>query len=425
MIKVFKFGGALMKDAQGIEKVAAIIDEFSCEPLVVVVSAMGKSTNALEELLLLSFGSDEEALQTAYFRIKQFHLRLAQDLMHDDAHQLVLELEAEFVLLWDALNMTYSDKYLAYDQIVSFGENFAGIIIQRFLQYKGIGSQLIDARSLIVTNSNYTNAAINWKLTEKTIQSRILPALENNKVVLTQGFIGSDEKGQSTTLGREGSDFTAAVLAKVTQAKEVSIWKDVPGLMNCDPKRFAQAVKLHQISYHEAIELAFYGASIIHPKTIQPLQLGNIPLKIRSFYHPESEPSLVSEDVSHDSEIYKIIIKDKQVLLSIASRNLSFIAEENLTGIFEAFSRNKIHINLMQNSAVSFSVCFNEDAGKLKSLISDLGKNYLLKYNEGLQLITIRHYNDELISDLTKGKQIFLEQKSRSTVQFLVKSKAG
>ena len=420
MTKVFKFGGALMKDIQGMKRVAAIIEDFSCEPLVVVVSALGKTTNALEELLLLSLAGDTENLQLAYFRIKQFHLHFAQQLLPDHSETLTVELENEFLKLWDALNLKYQDKFFAYDQIVGFGENMAGIVLQHYLQYKGIDQRLIDARCLIVTNSNNTNAAINWKMTEKTIRARVVPVLKNMEVVLTQGFIGSDEKGNTTTLGREGSDFTAAIFAKVLQAEEVSIWKDVPGLMNCDPKRFKQAVKLPQISYHEAIELAFYGASVIHPKTIQPLQNEKIPLKVRALYKPDSTPSLISSETSHDSKIHKIIVKDKQVLLSIGSKNLSFVAEENLYGIFNAFSKNKIHINLMQNSAVSFSVCFDMDEEKLKTLMLDLHKDYLLKYNTGLQLITIRHYNDKVISDLIHGKKVFLEQKSRATVQFLV-----
>jgi len=421
MTKVFKFGGALMKDVQGIEKVAAIVEDFSCEPLVVVVSALGKTTNALEELLSLSYAGNTKSLQMAYFRIKQFHLSIAQNLLPDNSEALTTELENEFLILWDVLSIKYQDKYFAYDQIVGFGENMAVIILKHFLQYKGINLRLIDARSLIVTNSNHTNAAINWKLTEKTIRARVVPALENKSVVLTQGFIGSDEKGNPTTLGREGSDFTAAIFAKVLHAEDVSIWKDVPGLMNCDPNIFDQAVKLPQISYHEAIELAFYGASVIHPKTIQPLQQKNIPLKVRAFYKPATEPSIISTDTSHDSEIHKVIVKDQQVLLSIGSKNLSFIAEENLTAIFNAFSKNKIHINLMQNSAVSFSLCFNEDEDKLKALMADLKDDYFLKYNTGLQLITIRHYTNKVILELTHDKNIFLEQKSRATVQFLVK----
>jgi len=422
MTKVFKFGGALMKDVPGIEKVAAIIEDFSCEPLVVVVSALGKTTNALEKLLSLSLQGNSAEMEKNWFELKTFHLSLLRNLLPEDYHDASIELEEEFRKLWDALNTAYTDKYFAYDQVVGFGEGFATGVVNSYLHAKGIAIQLIDARSLVVTNSCHTDASIDWKLTEKTIQSRVIPVLEKKQVVLTQGFIGSDQNGQFTTLGREGSDFTAAIFAHVLSADEVSIWKDVPGLMNCDPNRFPEATKLDLISYHEAIELAFYGASVIHPKTIQPLQQKSIPLKVRSFKNPASNPSLISVDTSHDSEIHKVIVKDKQVLLSINSKNLSFIAEENLTEIFKAFSKNRIHINLMQNSAVSFSVCFNQDNDKLKALLNELNDAYSLKYNEGLQLITIRHYTDEVIDKLISSKEIFLEQKSRATVQFLVKS---
>ncbi|MCF6342232.1 MAG: aspartate kinase [Bacteroidales bacterium] len=421
MTKIFKFGGALMKNAAGIEKVAAIVEDYGSGPVVVVVSALGKTTNTLEKLLSLSLADEAAELQKAFSGLKQFHLNIAQNLLLDKAQHLSSELENEFLKLLDALGNQPEDKYAAYDRIVGFGEIFSGIVIQHYFQYKGIAAQCISARSLIVTNSNHTDAGINWKLTGNAIRSGVFPVLEDDKIVITQGFIGADENGQPTTLGREGSDFTAAIFAHVLQATEVSIWKDVPGLMNCDPQRFNEAVKLPQISYHEAIELAFYGASVIHPKTIQPLQQKNIPLNVRSFHNPESLPSLISADTSHDSEVHKIIVKDKQLLLSIGSRKLSFIAEENLTAIFKAFSKNKIHINLMQNSAISFSVCFNEDRNKLETLMAGLKKDYRLKYNTGLQLITIRHYNDKLLEALTAGKEIFLEQKSRTTVQLLIR----
>ncbi|HHL57499.1 MAG TPA: aspartate kinase, partial [Bacteroidetes bacterium] len=224
-----------------------------------------------------------------------------------------------------------------------------------------------------------------------------------------------------TTLGREGSDFTAAILAYALDAREVTIWKDVPGLMNADPNRFDDCLKLDRISYHEAIELAFYGASVIHPKTIQPLQKKNIPLLVRSFYQPENKPSVISDDNSMDTKIPKIIVKENQVLLSIQSKDLSFIAEDNLTIIFDAFSQHKIHINLMQHSAVSFSICFDYQQSKLEALLQDLKTDFPFKYNTGLQLITVRHYTEDIIKKLLAGKQIFLEQKSRSTLQVLVK----
>ena len=238
--------------------------------------------------------------------------------------------------------------------------------------------------------------------------------------MLTQGFIGADHKGIFTTLGREGSDFTAAVLANILDADEVSIWKDVPGLMNADPKRFDDTVKLNNISYYEAIELAFYGASVVHPKTIQPVQHKNIPLKVRSFYSPKTDPSVISQEHREGDLVPKIIVKPNQLLLSIGSRDLAFIAEEHLTTIFDAFSRHKIHINLMQHSAVSFSVGFDEDMDKLEALKKILKKKFSVRYNQGLTLITIRHYNDRLTEEMTRGKKVYLEQKSRSTMQVLI-----
>lgn len=410
-----------MKDAKGIKKVASIIEEFSCKPLVVVVSALGKTTNNLENLLTVSLKGNVEQTQELFLQLKNHHLSVINDLFEEKATQIISELEYLFEKLWEAVNTKYSDEYYAYDQVIACGEQFSSLIVGAWLKEKKIPFENIDARKIIVTDSNFTNAAINWKYTTKVIDSMVTPCLENNKVVLTQGFCGADEKGSFTTLGREGSDFTAAIIANILNASEVSIWKDVPGLMNADPKRFKNTVKLSNISYHEAIELAFYGASVIHPKTIQPLKEKNIPLKVRSFENPEISPSLISADTSNDEILHKIIVKDNQVLLSITSKNLDFVSEEKLTHIFKVFSKNKIHINLMQNSAVSFSVCFNHNSSQLENVIKELEGNFILKYNSELQLITIRHYSDEIIKSLTINKKIFLEQKSRSTVQLLVR----
>ena len=420
MLRVFKFGGALMNDAEGISKVATIIEEFSCEPLVVVVSALGKTTNALEELLKLSLLGESQKLQKAYFDLKLWHLGIVNNLF-ENKFEVANSVEECFRDLWDVLDQKYTDRYFAYDQIVGCGEKLSALIVSQWLDEKKLAIKNIAAGKIIVTNSNFTEAAINWKYTTKAIQSRVSPCLSNQQIVVTQGFVGADEKGNCTTLGREGSDFTAAIIANVLNANEVTIWKDVPGLMNADPKRFEDTVKLSNISYLEAIELAFYGASVIHPKTIQPLKEKNIPLHVRSFNKPTSKPSIISDDTSSDENIHKIIVKDNQVLLSITSRNLDFITEENLTIIFKAFSKNKIHINLMQNSAVSFSVCFNHESLKLKSLIKSINEYFSLRYNTGLQLITIRHYTEPLINKYTSNRKVFLEQKSRSTVQLLVK----
>jgi len=420
MTRVFKFGGALMKDAKGIRRVASIIADYQSEPLVVVVSALGKTTNALEELVRFSRSKDQKEREKVFVHLRKYHFEMAETLIGNASHSIFDHLDALFVLLNKELKEPPDDKYFHYDQVVGFGEQLSSLIVSAYLQKIGQAAHVVDAHTLIVTDSNYTAAKVDWKFTEKTIQSRVPPILENGEVVITQGFIGADHKGMFTTLGREGSDFTAAIFANVLDADEASIWKDVPGLMNTDPKRFSNSVKLDQISYHEAIELAFYGASVVHPKTIQPVQHKNIPLKVRSFNNPESDPSVINNETSHDDQVHKVIVKDKQVLLSIASRDLSFIAEDNLTGIFKAFSRNKIHINLMQHSAVSFSVCFDEDNDKLQALMAALKDDFRLTYNKGLTLITIRHYTNELLEEFTSGKNIFLEQKSRSTVQVLV-----
>ncbi len=415
-----KFGGGLMDTASGIERVVSLIKDNSHEGLVVVVSALGKTTNHLEKLYQLS--TDGHNLDVEFQRIKQYHFSMAQDIMP----QLPQELSTGFTILfndlWEALNTTYSDRYEAYDRIVSIGEELSSCLIYHYLSYSNIEAKLISAKNLIVTDSNFTDASIDWIHTSKTIKSRIVMALDNNEIVLTQGFIGADKSGNTTTLGREGSDFTAAILGNLLDADEVTIWKNVPGLMNSDPVRFSNSVKLDTLSYHEAIELAYYGASIIHPKTIQPLKQKNIPLYVRPYYDSSLVATSITQDISNDGVLPCIIIKDKQVLLSINTLNLSFIEEENLKHIFDAFSKNKIHINLMQNSAVSFSVCFNEDLVKLEALLLDLKEKFVLKYNTGLQLITVRHYNDGLVDELIGDKKVYLVQKSRVTVQLLVKA---
>jgi len=415
-----KFGGALLDSASNIERVKGLIEEFSCEPLIVVVSALGKTTNALEKLWDLS--QKGAKMDGDFFKIKQFHINAAQEIIPQLPNELSRNLDSLFDELWDALNFKYTSRYEAYDSIVSIGEDLSSCIIYHYLVYSGLSVRLINARNLIVSDSNFTDASVNWAATSKAINSRVLPAIENNEIVITQGFIGADEHGNSTTLGREGSDFTAAIFGNVLDANEVTIWKDVPGLMNADPAKFSDAVMLEELSYHEAIELAYYGASVIHPKTIQPLKQKNIPLFVRPYYDSSLSPTSITNDMSKDGLIPSIIIKENQILLSISTLDLSFIAEENLKNIFDTFSKNKIHINMMQNSAVSFSVCFNEDLVKLKSLITELKDDFRLKYNTKLQLITVRHYSDELVGELIGNRKVYLVQKSRITVQTLVKT---
>lgn len=424
MTRVFKFGGALLKNALGIHKVISLMEEFGCEPLVVVVSAIGKTTNALEQLVELRLEKDKTALVNNFYTLKQQHLQLAMALFAEGNRTLIEAIDEEMSQLWEDLNNSYRDNFQAYDRIVSHGEKLAGILVEHAALAKGIALKNVPATSLIVTNSNHTNAGIDWENSEIAVQKTIPPLLHSGHVVLTQGFVGSSSEGEITTLGREGSDFTAAILASLLQANEVTIWKDVPGLMNADPNRFPNCVKFDALSYHEAIELAFYGATIIHPKTIQPIKKSGIPLYVRSFYNPDIPPTCISNSAHHDEKLHSIIVKDAQVLLSINTKDLSFIAEDNLTRLFAAFSRNKIHINMMQHSAVSFSVCFDHHAQKLSQLLTDLEQDFEVKYNTGLQLITLRHYTPELIAEITAGKKIFVEQRSRSTFQVLVYNSA-
>ncbi len=421
MIRVFKFGGALLSTAKNINHMAGLVDEFSCQPLVVVVSAIGKTTNALENLLSLAQNNDP-SLPQAYFELKSFHLNLIHDLGILREEELMLQVEELFRDLWDALEKNYDDPYQAYDAVVSYGEKISGRIITFKLLDKELPVEEISGEQLIQTDDNFTNASVDWQETRKNIHETVLPVLTEHRFVVTHGFIGTGNTGKPTTLGREGSDFTAAVLANILDASEIIIWKDVPGLMNADPNRFKEAVKLETISYHEAIELAFYGAKVLHPKTIQPLREKNIDLQIRSFFKPFDKPTLITAATDHDDKIHKIILKENQVLLSISSKNLDFIAEKHLHKIFRSLNLNKVHINLMQNSAVSFSVVFDYNAAKLQNIINDLKESFYLKYNTGLDLLTLRHCPADLEKQYTEGKKIYLEQKNRTTTQWLMQS---
>ncbi len=318
------------------------------------------------------------------------------------------------------MNNLPSDLYKSYDAVVSFGERLSSEITANYLNKQGIPVKPVHSDRVIVTDSNFTSANILWKLTERAATSRIEPVLEQGTAVITEGFTGADPAGEPTTLGREGSDYTAAILTKCLKAKRLTIWKDVPGLMNADPKRFDDAVQLTKVSYREAIELAFYGASVVHPKTIQPLQRAAIPLHIRGLYTPDKPPSIISGEAQED-DIPKIIVKEHLSLLSISSGDLSFIAEDNLKDIFRIFSRHKVHVHIMQNSAISFSVCIDGNHKNLDMLLEDLRKLFTVRYNTGLTLITLRNAGDELIERFTSGKTVYLKQESRKTVRFLIK----
>lgn len=422
-MKVFKFGGASVKDASAVKNVADILKRFPNENIIVVISAMGKITNALEKLANAVFYKKEEASKTLD-EIKKYHFDIIGELFPDKNHPIYNEISNTFVELDWAIEDDPTENYnYEYDKIVSMGEIISTKIVNMYLNEAGISSKWWDVRDLIQTDNTYREGKVDWELTQELVDKKLLPFFEKekNKIVITQGFLGGTSENFTTTLGREGSDYTAAILAYTTNAESVTIWKDVPGVLNADPKWFDETKKLEQISYQDAIELAYYGATVIHPKTIKPLQNKAIPLYVKSFLNPEEKGTIINE-IQSPLPIPSFIFKVNQVLISISPKDFSFIAEDNFSDIFNLFSEKQVKINVMQNSAISFSVSVDNDERKLPDLIKTLQKQYRVLYNENLELITIRYYDQATIDRVTIDKKILLEVKSRYTVQLVVKN---
>jgi aspartate kinase len=422
-VRIYKFGGASVKDAASVKNVADIIRNYPDKPSVVVLSAMGKMTNAFEKLALLAFKNDITQSRQHFSLICNYHLGILRELFPQPSHPVFAGIEAIFSEISNILQSEKNKSFDAfYDLLIPYGELLSTAIVSAFLSESELQHQLLDARKLILTDSSYRDARVRWPETIARVNAEIHQKGDNcaQSFVLTQGFIASDAGGNTTTLGREGSDYTAAILAFALDASEVLIWKDVPGLLNADPQIFSETVKIDRLSYADAIELAYYGAKIIHPKTIKPLQNKRIPLIIKSFNQPELPGSVISDSAGTYEAIPSYIFKFGQVLLSIRPRDFSFINEENLFDIFGIFTRHKVHINLMQNSAISFSVCFDEDEHRFAPLLEELQQKYRARYNRRLELITIRNYDEACVSKVVKGREILLEQRSRATVQLLV-----
>lgn len=423
-MKVFKFGGASVKDADAVRNVAKILNIYNQDNLVVVVSAMGKTTNALEKVVTAWYDNSPEL--SAYLQaVADYHGSIASSLFPDPGHPIHEDLTALLLQLQAVVACDQPENFdWAYDQVVSFGELFSTSIVHHFLQHEGLNSHLFDARKLIRTDDTYREAKVDWAETAMLINKALLPlfTLPLKMIALTQGFIGCSSEGYTTTLGREGSDYSAAIFAYTLEAEEMIIWKDVPGLLNADPKYFSVTEKLASISYREAIELSYYGATIIHPKTIKPLQNKDIPLRVKSFVEPEGEGSLIYHDAAGDSLIPSFIFKVDQTLISISPRDFSFIDELNLSEILGIFARLHIHINLMQNSALSFSLCIDHHERKLKQLFAELSHNFKIRYNTGLELITIRHFDQATIDRvLEDDKIVLLDMRTRVTAQLVVR----
>jgi len=430
-IKVFKFGGASVNSVSGVRNVVSILKKYNSSDILVVISAMGKTTNALEELLGYYMSGDAVSVVECYYRIYNFHFDIIHELFPANDHPVYQHVEALFTHLQGLVrrgHLTPGRPLIydfEYDQIVCYGELVSTAIVNHFLTESGISSMLFDARDLIKTNSTYRDAKVDWRITQanikRVIQKYFLSNDKTRRVAVTQGFIGSDRENNSTTLGRESSDYTAAIFAYALRTKEVTIWKDVPGILNADPKWFKNTKKLSKLSYREAIELAYFGASVIHPKTIKPLENAKIILKVKSFLQPQMKGTSVEnlKEWSLHSPIY--ILKKNQVLLSISPKDFSFIVEENLSQIFDILAKHRVKVNVMQNSAISFSVCVDANRLQDNQCIASLQENYTVRYNDNLELYTIRHYNKGAINRIIKNRKVLLEQKTRSTVHLILK----
>lgn len=418
-INVFKFGGASVKDAEAVRNVANILRRYPDRKLMVIISAMGKTTNALERLLQVVNKPSERNRELLF--IYDFHHNIVTELFDDNA-----KFPEEFDDIFNAFgkfldSLMFDDEDFAYDQVVSFGEVLSTLIISNYLDHAGIQNKWLDARELIATDNTYREAVVDWITTEKAIREGVLPRFEEMNVCISQGFIGYCQQGFTTTLGREGSDFSAAIFAYALDAQDVTIWKDVPGMLNADPKWFDDTKRLDKISYREAIELSYYGATVIHPKTLKPLQNKSIPLYVKSFLRPEERGSEIQKSTVSDALIPSFIFKMEQVLISITPRDFSFIVEENISQLYGIFAQHGVKINLMQNSALNFSVCVDYDAKKFEHLIAALQENYNVLYNSDLELVTIRHYDSDTINRVTKGKEILVEQRSRQTARMVMR----
>jgi aspartate kinase len=420
-MKVFKFGGASVKDAAGIRNVCDIISEYGKnQMLVIVVSALGKTTNELEEVLRLKFNQIEAAMELLK-KIRQKHLEIAHSLFGKDFPELTQQIHEHFVeaewVIEETREMTYD---YAYDQIVSIGELVSSRILAAWMKYLGLPVHWVDARNIIQTNDTYRDGRILWSETESKIKQDIIPILNQGKIVLTQGFIGSTKENNTTTLGREGSDFTAAILSNVLNVEAMYIWKDVPGVLTADPDAYDNVTRLDRLSYSEAIEMTYYGCKVIHPKTIQPLKIKNIPLYVKSFIDPAGEGTLISGDL--DPEYPPIVILEKaQALVHFTPKDLTFIAENHLAHLFELFEKHRIKVNLMRNTAISFSVCVVYEPIRIQNLIKEVEQDYKVLIDYDLELLTIRHYQDAMIPKLLEEKVVILEERIRKTLQIVMK----
>ncbi len=415
-MRVYKFGGASVRDADGVRNVASVLQRVGYEHTVVVVSAMGKTTNAMERVVEYYLNRDPR-LQDELAEIRAFHKSILRDLFPDAAHPAYLQVETLLEEVQGFLAWNKSPNYnFVYDQVVGYGELLSTRIVSACLTDSGIGHAWHDVRGLIRTNGNYREAEVDWDRTVKTLRNTDW----GSGLHLTQGFLGSDGNNFTTTLGREGSDYTAAILAYALDARSVTIWKDVPGVLNADPRKFEKTELLRKISYQEAIELAFYGASVIHPKTLQPLQQKSIPLFVKSFMEPEGPGTVVEQGLAIEPRIPCYIVKDSMTLIRLYAKDFSFIGERNISELFQILHQHRLKVDLIQNSAISFSVCCKDVYGGLEQAVSDLQSSFRTEVESGVSLLTIRHFEEDGARDILNGRPIRVEQRTGQTLQWVV-----
>ncbi len=428
-MKVFKFGGASVNSVERIKKMASIVKEYEDEPLIIIISAMGKTTNGLEKVVEAFYAGNKEDALKLFDQVKKYHINHSKYLLVTHFNECLLQINDFFTEVeWLLHDKPVRDFDYYYDQVVCVGELLSTCIISHFLNESGIPNQWLDVRDLIRTDNNFRDATINWDLTKDKIKGIVVQGLEMDKssqkpiftshIYITQGFIGCTNDNESTTLGREGSDYTAAIFANVLDAESLSIWKDVEGIMNADPKQFPDAILIRELSYTELIEMAFYGAQVIHPKTIKPLQNKNIPLYVKCFLDPTLPGTTIHKSNSKSLPPI-IVIKKNQVLLHLNSQDFSFVGEAPMHKLYLLFNNHKIQPNLIQTRAINVQVCFDDRIEKIESLAADASVFFDVQVEKDLTLLTIRHYHTKIFEELTKEANIVLTQSTKETIQVL------
>jgi aspartate kinase len=426
-MKVFKFGGASVNSVDRIKNIVSILQSFSNEKLVVIISAMGKTTNALEKVTEAFFRGDKEQALQLFEIVKQQHLTTAKYLLVSHYNPCYSQMNDFFTevewLLHDKPGRNY-DYY--YDQVVCIGELLSTCIISHYLNEAGVDNQWLDVRDILRTDDNFRDANVDWEYTEGRLKMAV-DSLQmtgeqpvnghlSTVIYLTQGFIGSTGENESTTLGREGSDYSAAIFANLLDAESLTIWKDVEGVMSADPKQFPEATFLGELSFNEVIEMAYYGAQVIHPKTIKPLQNKNIPLQVKCFLDPSLPGTTISnKKTKHLPPI--VVIKEKQVLVHLHSQDFSFVGEKPMSRLYEIFAQIKFRANLVQTGAIGVQLCIDDHAEKIDQLAAEASSIFDVELERGLSLLTIRHSNNELLNKMTEGKEVLLQQETKETVQ--------